>query len=161
MVKDRRKREQGQGDQRTKNGRGKHQTTAEGVDHIPQQRRDGGEREPQRRTGKTVIFWKNFEAEDTLGVTVAVEVAGDGSEAELEVQFADGERFGARPRVDGVVAAHVPRHSDASRTRLDKVFAVAQGFVGREERAPNLPLLVSQIFKAPRQAVFEFNVGEA
>ena len=160
MVKDGGKGEQGQRDQCTKNGCRQQQSASESVHHIAQQGHDGGQGQPQARTGKTIVFGKHLKSEDALSMAVTVQVTSDGAQAELEVHLADRQRFGARPGVDGVVTPQVSRHANASGAGLDEVFAVSHGFVGRKERAPNLPFFVSQVFKAPRQSVFEFNVGE-
>ena len=52
---------------------------------------------------RTVVFAGHLEAEDTFCVAI-IWVACDGSQAELQVQFTDGQGF-ARPSIGGVVSA--------------------------------------------------------
>ena len=75
-------------------------------------------------------------------MAIAVQVASDGSQAELQIQFTDWQGFRSRPGIDGVVSAKVACHPNSASACFDEVLTVANGFVGGQQGPPNLPFLV-------------------
>ena len=91
-------------------------------------------------------------------MAVAVEIASHGPHAKLKVEFTNRECFGSRPGVDGIVSTQISGHSDTTSAGLNQVFAVSDALFSRVKRAPNLPFLISKVFKAPWKAMLKFDV---
>ena len=78
-------------------------------------------------------------------MAVAVEVPCFGFDAHLQGQFAQGQGFGPRPRVHGVVVAQLPLHADATSAGLNEVLAVSNDLFRGFQWPPNLPLFLFEV----------------
>ena len=76
-------------------------------------------------------------------MTVAVQVSSDGSQTKLKVHLTKWQWLCSRPRIDAVIVAKVACHSNTTSACFNEIFPVANGFVGRQQRTPNLPFLIT------------------